>query len=76
MQMDEGGLMQPVDEYALMEWLKGEAMKESNEMYAAQNVRNTYDDMYHRGKLHALNAVITHIQNGRVNSRPHVKERI
>lgn len=77
--------MQPLDEYALMEWLKEEALKAHNspelpscslcgykaicDKYSEEGcLAPAYEDAY--------NKVITHIQNGRVNARPHVKERI
>ncbi len=65
--------MQPLDEYALMEWLKGEALKAHNMRESA-----SHDDEWnaHDSRKDAFNEVIAHIQNGRINSRPHVKERI
>jgi hypothetical protein len=81
--------MQPVDEYALMEWLKGEALKAHNintiagasckECPATEICGNTDSAMCDDIRLiyeSTIDKVITHIQNGRINQRPHVKERI
>jgi len=68
--------MQPVDEYALMEWLKEEALKAHDKMYDCYCKDDHSQGMFHKGEEQAFNNVIAHIQNGRVNQRPHVKERI
>ena len=86
--MDEGGSMQPLDEYALMEWLKEEALKAHN----IRHVQKCKDCSYNlacvvdgsdklqpcaiTGNRDMANKAITRIQNGRKSQRPHVKERI
>lgn len=75
--MDEGETMQPVDEYALMEWLKEEALKAHN-IACSCNVSKTpsREQVRFESMEDTFNFVIAHIQNGRTNQRPHVKERI
>ena len=79
--------MQPLDEYALMEWLKEEALKAHNAVSDAnactkcsfskacgmfEGSNGCVAPLYED----AFNKVITHIQNGRKSQRPHVMERI
>jgi hypothetical protein len=77
--------MQPVDEYALMEWLKGEALNAHNapelptcNKCHLKTLCDKYSDYECIAPIYelAINKVITHIENGRKNQRPHVKERI
>jgi hypothetical protein len=70
--------MQPVDEYALMEWLKGEALKAHEKANVPRGTKGSTEGERHGHYMQemAYNKVITHIQNGRKNARPHVKERI
>ena len=80
--------MQPVDEYALMEWLESMALDAHLEVQREKDARETIPHNTPERILKTceikmceqresdFNEVITHIQNGRVNQRPHVKERI
>jgi hypothetical protein len=69
--------MQPVDEYALMEWLKEKSLDAHNSESFSRNGESTeYDDGVFAGREEAFNEVVEHIQNGRENARPHMKERI
>lgn len=78
--------MQPVDEYALMEWLKAEVLKAHstwcNDCEFINDCPIQEDEVRTEilcaldAQEKAFNKVITHIQNGRKNARPHVKDRI
>jgi len=69
--------MQPLDEYALMEWLKEQSLDAHNsEAFSRNGESCEYEYGVFAGREEAFNEVITHIQNGRTNQRPHVKERI
>jgi hypothetical protein len=80
--------MQPVDDaYSLMEWLKAETLKAHNHIEECKNSCHGKDceeddgccmssSCEWSGRKTAYETIITHIQNGRVNQRPHVKERI
>lgn len=68
--------MQPLDEYALMEWLKEQALKAHNNMCDCYCNDDHSNGMFHKGEEQSFNKVISHIQNGRKNARPHVKDRI
>jgi hypothetical protein len=80
--------MQPLDEYALMEWLKGEALKAHEIRHVQKCVDCSYNlacNVDSSDKLQPCaitgikdfaNKTISHIQNGRKNARPHIKERV
>ncbi len=70
-------MARPVDEYSLMEWPKEKALDAHNsETFSRNGESCDYDNGIFAGREEAFNEVIEHIQNGRTNSGPHVKERI
>jgi len=70
-------MVRPVDEYSLMEWLKEKALDaHKSETFSRNGESCDYDYGVFAGREEAFTEVIKHIQNGRTNSRPHVKERI
>jgi hypothetical protein len=80
-------MVRPVDEYSLMEWLKEQSLTAHNACVnhlhcskcpiqpACAKIGGDCKDVTLIYE-YAMNKVIEHIQNGRIDSRPHVKERI
>jgi len=70
-------MVQPVDEYALMEWLKEKSLDAHNSQSFSRNGESTeYDTGVFAGREEAFNEVADHIQNGRVSQRPHVLHKV